>query len=123
MLEHLRRRIVEALREEKTVNLATHGPAGLEISPCEARSDGLTLFLLIPATSEHLVNIEANPEVAITQDHWRLTGTAISPCDSLLCPETEQSGLTRMVVCASRFEFLAKDTLQVMETIDIGEDD
>jgi hypothetical protein len=123
MLEHLRRRIVEALQEENTVNLATSGPAGLEISPCEVRSDELTLFLLIPATSEHFVNIEANPDIAITQDHWRLTGTATPQGADIVCPETERSGLIPLMVRPLRFEFLTHDTHQVVETIDFSEDD
>ena len=123
MLAHLRRRIVEALRQQKTVMLASCGPAGLEIGPCEARADGLRLILLIPATSEHLVNIEENPEVAITQDHWRLSGIATAARDHPLCPEAEQSGLAPLIVRPCRFEFLTQDTHQVAETIDIGPND
>jgi hypothetical protein len=119
MLEHLRQRIVTTLQAQSTVNLATNGPAGLEISPCESRADGLELILLIPATSEHLVNIEADPTVAVTQDHWRLTGVVIDDCDK---PEG-MNGLSlfaQVRVHPSRFEFLTPDTHQVIETIDVG---
>jgi hypothetical protein len=123
MLEHLRRRIMEALQEYNTVTLATSGPAGLEISPCESRADGLNLILLVPTTSEHLVNIETEPQVAITQDHWRLTGKATPTRNSALVTEAEVSQLMALEVHPCRFEFLTQVTHQVVETIDIYEDD
>ncbi len=121
MLKHLRQRIVLALQESTLVILASSGPAGLEISPCECRSEGLRLLLLIPGTSEHLVNIELNPQVAITQDHWRLAGKA-KPVQNQQCFQAGY-GKKLLQVLPSRFEFLAQDTNQVVETIDIDEDD
>lgn len=123
MLEHLRQRVVDALQQESTVTLATSGPAGLEISPCESKRNGLNLILLIPATSEHWVNIEAQPLVAVTQDHWRLTGTAMLPYDTTILSEAVTAELKALEVHPLRFEFLTQNTHQVVETIDIGDDD
>lgn len=123
MLKHLRQRIVQVLQESKVVALASSGPAGLEISPCECWSEGIRLFVLIPSTSEHLVNIELNPQVAITQDHWRLVGTAKPAQNQTHFQAGERYGKKPLEVHPSRFEFMAQDSNQVVETIDIGEDD
>lgn len=103
--------------------LASNGPAGLEISPCEYRLEGQRLFLLIPGTSEHLVNIELNPQVAITLDHWRLVGIASAVNDQKFYQAGEGCFENLLEVLPSRFEFLTPDTNQVIETIDIAEED
>lgn len=76
MLEHLRRRIAAALADTHTVTLATFGPADLQAStlPCEA--DEMRLFVLVPRTSDQLFNLENNPSVVATADHWELRGHA-----------------------------------------------
>jgi hypothetical protein len=33
------------------------------------------LYLLIPATSDHLYNLEHEPQVVLTTDHWQLRGS------------------------------------------------
>jgi hypothetical protein len=34
------------------------------------------LYVLVPDTSDHLFNLESEPEVAVTTESWRLRGTA-----------------------------------------------
>jgi hypothetical protein len=34
------------------------------------------LYLLVPNTSDHLFNLETEPEVAVIAETWRLHGTA-----------------------------------------------
>jgi hypothetical protein len=76
MLEHLRRRIAATLADTRAVTLATFGPADLQASilPCEA--DELRLFVLVPRASDQLFNLENNPSVVATADHWELRGHA-----------------------------------------------
>jgi hypothetical protein len=76
MLEHLRQRIAATLAETRAVTLATFGPADLQASilPCEAHD--LRLFVLVPRASDQLFNLESNPSVVATADHWELRGHA-----------------------------------------------
>lgn len=76
MLDKLRDRATQILAETGLCTLATTGPAGLQASmvPCAGR--GITLYLLVPDTSDHLFNLETEPEVAITAECWHLRGRA-----------------------------------------------
>jgi hypothetical protein len=74
MLEELRYRAATALTWPRTATVVTYGPAGLQadLVPCAAQD--LHLFLLVPSTSEHLLNLEANPELVLTTATWRARG-------------------------------------------------
>ena len=83
MLNHLRQHATETLSAAKAATLSTHGAAGIQanIFPCE--SVDLGLYLLIPRTSDHLFNLEHNPEVVLTTDTWQVRGVA---CIAPECP-------------------------------------
>jgi hypothetical protein len=76
MLNHLRQRVTKTLSAAKTATLSTHGAAGIQASifPCE--SVDLGLYMLVPRTSDHLFNLEHNPEVVVTTETWQLRGMA-----------------------------------------------
>lgn len=76
MLEHLWRRVDEALSKGESATLVTDGPAGLQADelPCAAR--GRRLYLLAPRTSDQLVNLAASAPVVVTAPGWRLHGRA-----------------------------------------------
>lgn len=76
MLEHLRRRVDSALSDTRTATLVSDGPAGLQADelPCAARS--CRLYLLLPQTSDQLVNLADATPVVVTTGAWRLHGTA-----------------------------------------------
>lgn len=76
MLAHLRERVVEALGAVQEVLLATSGPAEIQASrvPCEAQE--LRLYLLVPRASEHLFNLEQQPEIVVVNREWELRGRA-----------------------------------------------
>jgi hypothetical protein len=76
MLEHLRAQVVTALAGTSTVALATHGPAGLLISVFPCAAVGLCLYVRVPRTSDHLVNLEADPEVSVATCRWQARGRA-----------------------------------------------
>jgi hypothetical protein len=76
MLETLRLRVIESLSKENAATLSTNGPGGIQAGffPCEA--DNLDLYLLIPASSDVLFNLETNSDVVITTPGWQLEGEA-----------------------------------------------
>lgn len=76
MLDKLRDRATQTLAESGLCTLATTGPAGLQASMVPCASQGIILYLLVPDTSDHLFNLESEPEVAVTAENWRLRGAA-----------------------------------------------
>lgn len=68
MLDHLRKQVMDTLARATPVALATHGMAGLKMSILPCKSIGLYLYVLVLQTSEHLINIEHDPEcIAATE--------------------------------------------------------
>ena len=76
MLDKLSDRATQILAETGWCTLATTGPAGLQASMVRCAARGIMLYLLVPDTSDHLFNLESEPEVAVTTETWRLRGTA-----------------------------------------------
>ncbi len=76
MLNHLRQHVAAALEHVRSATLATSGPAGLQahVVPCAA--SGIQLYLLLPCTSDHLLNLEYHPEVVVTTAEWQVVGGA-----------------------------------------------
>ncbi len=76
MLEHLRQRIKATFLTSTSATLATHGPAGLlaNVFPCVGV--GTRLYLQLPRTSDHLVNLEFDPAVVVTTQWWQARGRA-----------------------------------------------
>jgi hypothetical protein len=76
MLDYAHQRAIEALKLPRRVVLATSGPAGVQAGefPCEAI--GLNLYLLVPQTSDHLFNLEQEPNVTLLAAGWELKGKA-----------------------------------------------
>jgi hypothetical protein len=76
MLNHLRQHIAATLAPARSATLATSGPAGLQahIFPCVA--SGVQLYLLLPCTSDHLLNLEHDQAVVVTTDGWQVHGRA-----------------------------------------------
>ena len=76
MLDYARARAAEAMKLSPRAVLATNGPAGLLAGefPCEAA--GLSLYLLVPRTSDHLFNLEENPDVTLLAAGWEMSAQA-----------------------------------------------
>jgi len=76
MLTHLRQHIAATLAPARSATLATSGPAGLQANlfPCVA-SD-IRLYLLLPCTSDHLLNLDHDPAVVVTAAGWQVRGRA-----------------------------------------------
>jgi hypothetical protein len=123
MLEHLRQRVIETLASVRTVTLSTSGPAGVQASrfPCEAVD--IELFVLVPRTSDHLFNIESQPDVAVVNESWNLKGQArlvaraLCPPGLGQQPEAEWSEVVQ--VRPDRLTLLCRETGSPVETIDV----
>jgi hypothetical protein len=76
MLDRLRQEAIAWLAGIEACTLASAGPAGVQASWVECLASGLRLYLLLPSTADHLLNIEATGEVALAGDGWRLSGRA-----------------------------------------------
>jgi hypothetical protein len=76
MLDKLRDRAARILAETRLCTLATTGPAGIQASMAHCVGQGASLYVLVPDTSEHLFNLEVEPDVAVTAETWHLRGTA-----------------------------------------------
>jgi len=76
MLAHIRRHLATVLASADTATVASDGPAGLQaqIVPCAV--EGLRLLLLLPRTSDQLLNLEADSLVVVTTSRWQLWGLA-----------------------------------------------
>lgn len=86
MLDYARQRAIEALRLSHKVVLATSGPAGVQAGEFSCEAIGLNLYLLVPQTSNHLFNLEQDPNVTLLAAGWELKGKAqiISPDEAVL---------------------------------------
>lgn len=129
MLAHLKQKIIEALGSVQTVTLATTGASGLQVSNCPCYAKGLQFYLVIPATSEHLVNLEdtSEPEVVITTPGWQLRGRAVIPANKLGLVGAGITGFSNLPsivtveILPVRFELLRAESYGggVVETIDL----
>lgn len=88
MLSYARARAIQALQTPCRAVLATGGPAGVRASECPCRARGLELYLLVPQTSDHLFNLEADPNVIVLAPGWEVSGRA-----AVMPPGTADPGL------------------------------
>jgi hypothetical protein len=76
MLTYLRQHVATTLAPAHSATLATSGPAGLQadLFPCVAC--GTLLYLLLPCTSDQLLNLDNDPQVVVTAAGWQMRGRA-----------------------------------------------
>jgi hypothetical protein len=125
MLDYARQRGIEALRIPRTAVLATSGPAGVQASEFPCQAIDLDLYLLVPKTSDHLFNLEHDPNVTLLTPAWELKGQAciIPPGASdlelhlLREPEAEWCVLLRVDPC--QLQIRRQGGWGNLETIDL----
>ncbi len=76
MLSYTREHAAQLLALPNKCVLATTGPAGVLATECRCEAHGLTLYLLLPQTSDHLFNLEYDPRIALVTETWELRGSA-----------------------------------------------
>jgi hypothetical protein len=74
MLNHLRQHIAAALENARSATLATSGPAGLQAHVALCAASGVRLYLLLPRTSDQLLNLDHDPAVVVTTAEWQVWG-------------------------------------------------
>jgi hypothetical protein len=123
MLNHLRQRVTEALSTARTATLSTHGAAGIQanVLPCEVVD--LCLYLLVPRISDHLFNLEQNPEVVVTTETWQVRGvariTGECPAGLVLLRHPDAVWCEVVAVCPTRLQIAPPSGSGYAETIDI----
>ncbi len=126
MLEPLRLRVSDALRREPAATLSTSGPGGIQAGffPCEA--DGLTLYLLVPAASDVLFNLESEKGVVITTPGWQMEGKgevvplSQAPAGLRLATLPQAAGCVLVAVQCQRMHVNWSEGWGYRETIDCG---
>lgn len=75
ILRELRRQALEVIQNAPQCTLCTSGPAGVQASAETAtvQSDQ-SVLLRLPLTTEHMFNLEENPEVVLVAASWELRG-------------------------------------------------
>lgn len=76
MLDHLHQKAAQTLASVGSVVLSSYGPADIQSSRVLCTSQDLTLYVFIPHSSDHLLNLEHRPRVVAATDEWDLHGTA-----------------------------------------------
>jgi hypothetical protein len=123
MLNPLGQRVTEALSAAKAAMLSTHGVAGIQanVFPCE--SVDVSLYFLVPRTSDHLFNLEHNPEVVVSTRTWQLRGVARIapeyPAGLALLQQPEAAWCEVVAVRATRLQIERSGGTGYAETIDI----
>lgn len=125
MLSHLRQRVTDTLASAHSATLSTYGAAELQATSLPCESSGLILYILLPATSDHLLNLESNPEVVVSTPEWQLRGTAVildsaNFPTSLRLPGRPEAQWSRLVeILPYRLHIRRQNGWGYSETIDI----
>jgi hypothetical protein len=123
MLSHLRQHVTTALQSTHRATLATNGPAGLQAQVVPCAASGLQLFLLLPRTSEHLLNLEQNPAAVVATEHWQVSGNAriatAAECPAALLRTPDASWSEVVIIRPTRVSIAQRAGWGAVETIDL----
>lgn len=128
MLNHLRKRISNLLASVDTATLATAGPAGVQARSYPCQSLGIFLYLLLPATADHLLNLEHDEAVLISTPGWQLRGrgkvlpVAAGPADLSLGDLPAAKGCYLLKVWPAQLQVYSQNGWGFSETLDIEPD-
>lgn len=126
MLDHLRKRIEDALASVSAATLSTYGAADLQASLLACEAVGMRLYLLVPATSDDLLNLESQPEVVVTTPAWQLRGIgrvlagADYPPGLALCRKPEAQWSRLVEIRPVRLHIRGDSGWGFSETIDVA---
>lgn len=124
MLESLRLRVIEAMKSESAATLSTKGPGGIQAGFFPCAVDGLTLYLLVPASSDVLFNLESETAVVVTTPRWQIEGTggscplSQSPPVIQLAQLPQAAGCVLVTVSCKRIHFNWSEGWGYRESID-----
>lgn len=115
MNKHLQERVEQHLTRYDTALLATCGPAGPQITPVTYQAQHLDLYLYVPHITDHVFNLETQPDVVLLTPGWKLHGRMI-PAGDMIAPH-EWENVVRVQL--NRFHILSEDSKTIIETIDV----
>ena len=126
MLDYFHRQAVDILAQATQVTLTTGGIAGLQTSVFSCESVELNLYILVRQTSDHLANIEENPECVAITDEGELRGRGhrvpVSELPGLRLAKTPDAEWSAFIlVRPSRLQIARPDGVGYAATIDIPE--
>ena len=103
--------------------LSTHGAAGIQANIFSCEAVETALYLLVPRTSDHLFNLEHNPEVVVTTEVWQVRGVACIaaaiPTGLRLLEQQDAAWCEVVSVCPSRIQIEPNEGVDHAETIDL----
>ena len=76
MFDYAQQRALEVLGTPRTAVLVTNGPAGIQIGEFACALSGLSLYLRVPQTSDHLFNLEYESTVTLLSARCEVKGRA-----------------------------------------------
>ena len=76
MFDYAQQRAREVLGAPQTVVLVTNGPAGIQVGEFACTLLGLSLYLRVPQTSDHLFNLEHESTVTLLSARCEVKGRA-----------------------------------------------
>jgi hypothetical protein len=129
MLDYAHQRAIEALGIPHRVILASSGPAGVQVSEVKYEARELELYLLVPQTSDHIFNLEADPSVTLLTPLLEIKGKArILPTipeglDLGLLHEAEPGWCALVRVEPQLIQFRNPGGWGYLESIDINHED
>jgi hypothetical protein len=125
MFDYARQRASAAVGNPRTAVLITSGPAGVQTGEFRCAVSDLTLYLLMPQTSDHLFNLEHQATVTALTATCELKGQsqiiscAVPDLHLTLCqePDAEWCALVRVEI--SRVQIRSEDGWRNCETLDL----
>jgi hypothetical protein len=125
MFDYAQQRALEVLGTPRTAVLVTNGPAGIQIGEFACTLSGLSLYLLVPQTSDHLFNLEHDATVALLINRCEVKGRAqiipratVEP-DCALVQESEVDWCAFLRVEISQVQLRSEAGWGNRETIDL----
>lgn len=116
MNKDIRQRVVELFSKYKTATLATCGEAGVQVSSVNYQTQQLTVYLLLPSYSDHLFNLETQPELVLLSPAWKLYGRKLEEVKSMIL--ATQMWQTTIAVQPLRLHVNDENRNHIVETID-----
>jgi hypothetical protein len=106
MFNYAQQRAREVLGSPRAAVLVTNGPAGVQVGEFPCAALGVSLYLLVPQTSDHLFNLEYEAQVTLLIARCEVKGTAqiISrnavdlTCDLLCEPAADWCAFVRVEI-------------------------
>ena len=125
MFDYAHQRALEALGNPRAAVLVTNGPAGVQVSEFPCAALGLSLYLLVPQTSDHLFNLEYESTVTLLIARYELKGKAQivsrgavdSDCALLREPAADWGAFLRVEI--SQVQLRSEEGWGNRETIDL----